>query len=169
MLLRAFIIFSCCCDNLRETSLHVNKHIDGMYVSWTRTCGLCHQGSNFHWVTKSATDIWALEIRKCKSVCFRDLLLSSFDACLCWPLTENVFSPLCSISQSQWEAVGSRRAGGASLSDTPGFGPVYATASSCDLGHVVNYFDFFEAVCMMVRAQTMESEYLVLNSNCTAY
>lgn len=40
--------FPCCHDNsgpdLRRASLHMNKHVGGMYISWTRCCDLCKEG-----------------------------------------------------------------------------------------------------------------------------
>lgn len=54
------------------------------------------------------------------------------------------------------------------FTDTPGFGPVAVAVSQCDPGHVVKHFDFFEAVCMTVRARMMDPGSLGLNSNSNA-
>lgn len=54
-------------------------------------------------------------------------------------------------------------------SHTLEFNPISATVSQCDLGHVFKYFDFLEAVCMMVRTWMMEPQCLASNPNSIAY
>lgn len=159
-LLRASLVFSCRCDNsgthLREASLHVSEQ--DTYVSWMKTCGLCHQGSNFHWVTKSATGIWAPEVRKCKGVCFRSVSCCLLFMLACADPSQKMSSPVFALfwspTEKQWRGKSRQRF----IVRHPWICPVDTIVSQCDLGHVVNCFDFFEAVCMMVRARTMQLE-----------
>lgn len=108
---------------------------------------LSHEVSHWHLGTGG---------QKMQECMFWVFFLSSFGACSCRLIPENVLSLLHSIPQFYWETVWSRRESCASELDTLELDLISATVSQWDLGYEFKYFDFFKGVRTMVRAWLMQ-------------